>query len=89
VSGVKLDKKKCVKCGLFYNSIAIVGRQVTCEHEWVKLDKKPMSCQEAIRRHHELEDDECEHVGDGKQYGPMEWGASAQYKCIKCGEFYK
>lgn len=32
---------------------------------------------------------ECQHESDGKQYGAIEWGALATYKCKKCGEFYK
>ena len=56
-----------------------------CQVSGVKLDKKKCPYDEnGCPRCNP-----CQHEDDGKQYGPMEWGASAQYKCIKCGEFYR
>lgn len=31
----------------------------------------------------------CQHISDGNQYGRMEWGDCAEYRCVKCGEYYK
>jgi len=56
---------------------------------WQSLNKPKLSCSESIRKHHELEDDVCQHESDGKQYGAIEWGALPTYICKKCGRVYK
>lgn len=45
---------------------------------------KSFNCAKAIRDHHELV---CQHESDGKIYAP--YPPMLDYKCKKCGEYYK
>lgn len=50
------------------------------------LPETQMSCSEAIRKHHELED--CQHIDDGEFHRPEGLWGHLKIKCKKCGEFY-
>lgn len=32
---------------------------------------------------------ECQHESDGRNYGRLEWGGENEFKCKKCGAYYK
>ncbi len=82
--------------GLYSSRDALIESQIQYWQSFLKPDSQ-MSCSEAIRKHHELEDD-CQHISDGIMYqinqpvfhldGKCDFPLPHN-KCRKCGDFYK
>lgn len=77
-----------IECNFYPSREALIQAQIDY---WESL--KFEDAIEYVRKNHDgtiknLAPKECQHESDGKMYGAMEWGATGQLKCKKCGEFY-